>query len=153
MPSRTALTVAISVIIFTSMGAAAWKVYTLGRTAGKSEVKAEWDKYKLEQKDVVEKEAARLQGVKDAALKESNTRAQRNAVAAQSARGELDRLRGTLAITTSSAAPSCPASAVPTSTTAAILSECAGELVEMARKADGHYNDSLTLLKAWPVQP
>jgi hypothetical protein len=147
-------TVAAASVIITSvtLAAAGWKVYTLGRTDGRSAVQVEWDKYKLDQKDVVEKEVARLQGIKDAALKESNTRAQRNAVAAQSARGELDRLRGTLALTTRADAPSCPSSAVPTSTTAAVLSECAGELVEMARKADGHLNDSLTLLKAWPVQ-
>lgn len=146
--------IAASVIITSiTLAAAGWKVYTIGRTAGKSTVQVEWDKDKLVQRDVVEKEVARLQGIKDAALKESNTRAQRNAVAAQSARGELDRLRGTLALTTSASAPSCPTSAVPTSTTATILSECAGELVEMARKADGHLNDSLTLLKAWPTQP
>lgn len=146
--------IAASLIIGVSVtAAAAWKVYTLGRAAGALTVQTEFDKYKLDQKDVVEKEVARLQGIKDAALKESNARAQRNAVAAQSARGELDRLRGTLALTTRADAPSCPSSAVPASTTAAILSECAGELVEMARKADGHFNDSMTLLKAWPTQP
>lgn len=147
--SRTTVIAASLIIGISVTAAAAWKVYTLGRTAGALAVQAQWDKATAQQNELVKNEIQKLQGVKDAALKESNTRAQRNAVAAQSARGELDRLRDTIAAhgARTGEAATCPTTDAP-NPLAAVLNECAGELEAMARHADGHLNDSLTLFQA-----
>lgn len=149
--SRLSMAVGLMIIGSVAVTATSWKIYTLGRTAGKLSVQAEFDKFRIDQGILVEKEMARLQGIKDDALKESNIRAQRNAVAAKSARNELDRLRNTIAATTNSTASSCPTSSDSVNTLAVVFGECAAELTEMGQNAQGHLNDALTLRKAWPT--
>ncbi len=92
-----------------------------------------------------------LQEKKDDALKKAAARAQQNAFAANAARSELDGLRQQLGKATS-ALPSntCEATANYARALEAVFASCAGDLEQLAIKADGHNLDAETLSNAWP---
>ncbi len=95
-------------------------------------------------------ESDRLQKVKDDALAKAEKRASDNKVAAGRARTELDRLRRTVADASSSTDPACKAIADRAATLGDVFGECAGELTEVARKADAHASDLRTFQESWP---
>ena len=95
-------------------------------------------------------ESARLQKLKDDALEEANRTAQKNALAASAARIELDRLRRQLANSTTLSNATCASTRNHAATLAAVFSECAGVLSEVAKDADGHAADSRASQLAWP---
>lgn len=87
------------------------------------------------------------------ALNNARTRENEIRLAADGARSELDRLRGTIR-TKSAAVTASPASAVDYSIASAdVFGECAAELAALAGKADGHVSDLRTMIEAWPVNP
>lgn len=131
------------------------------RDAGRAEVQARWDKAENQRREVADKaekdSRARersMQEKANAAIATANQRALRSRAAADLARTELDGLRVQLATIgtrdSGSAEATCKAPDDRTSTVAALLGECASTLEDMARKADGHARDSLTLHDAWP---
>lgn len=98
-------------------------------------------------------ETIRLQGVKDAAIEKANRRAQANAAAAADARSERDRLRDDLdAATAKLPTLSHRACLDRAAALSAVLDQCTGAYQGLARKADGHANDAVTLDEAWPSQ-
>ncbi len=87
------------------------------------------------------------------ALNNARTRENEIRIAADGARSELDRLRGTIKKRSAAVAAS-PASAVDYSIASAdVFGECAAELTALAGKADGHTVDLKTMIEAWPVNP
>ena len=94
---------------------------------------------------------AAMERNKQNALEQANKIAQQNAVAAASARVERDRLRDQVTSSASRLSSATLASTRNYSATLSILlSECSGNLEEMAKNADGHALDSRTLREAWP---
>lgn len=92
-----------------------------------------------------------LQRTKDEAIAKAQNRAKENAAAAGRAKSELDSLRNEIATTTGNTDHSCKAVADRAATLGDVFGECAGELTEMARKADGHVNDLRTYTDSWPA--
>lgn len=87
------------------------------------------------------------------ALNNARTRENEIRLAADGARSELDRLRGTIK-KRSAAVSASPASAVDYSIASAdVFGECAEELTALAGKADGHAADLKTMIEAWPANP
>ena len=87
------------------------------------------------------------------ALNNARTRENEIRLAADGARSELDRLRGTIR-TKSASVKASPASAVDYSIASSdVFGECAEELTALAGKADGHVSDLRTMIEAWPVNP
>lgn len=114
----------------------------------------EYAKAALKAVEAAQAETIRLQGIKDEALKKANTRANANKVAAAAAAVERDSLRDELAAA-SAKLPSlshqaCLARADALS---GVFDQCAGAFEGMARKAQSHANDALTLDEAWPTSP
>ncbi len=95
-------------------------------------------------------ESERLQKVKDDAIAEAEKRAHENAAVAGRTRAELERLRRTVASAVTSADPACKAIADRAAALGDVFGECAGELTEVARKADAHASDLRTFQQAWP---
>jgi hypothetical protein len=105
----------------------------------------------VEATKVVAAEATRLQGKKDNALKVAQEQVRKNAIAADDARAELDRLRSETDRATSAIPTATCTSVRDYATTAtAVFGECSIALEDMARKADGHAVDSKALRDAWP---
>jgi hypothetical protein len=96
-------------------------------------------------------ETTRLQKEKDDAIAKAQLQIQANAAAAAAARRERDGLRDDLAASRVAIANASigslrdHASALTT-----VFEQCAGQLEEMARIADGHATDTVMLLDAWP---
>lgn len=86
---------------------------------------------------------------KQEALNEANKQAQRNALAADAARTELERLRQQIASGSVSTA-TCGSVRNYATTLQAVFGECAARLEWLAKEADGHALDSRTLNGAWP---
>jgi hypothetical protein len=97
------------------------------------------------------KEYARLEKVKDDAIREAEIEAEKNAAAAAAATRAADRLRGDVAELRASIAAAPRATIDQYATTAGeLLAECGRELADMAAKADGHAADVRLMLGAWP---
>lgn len=97
------------------------------------------------------KEYARLEKVKDDAIREAEIEAEKNAAAAATAARAADRLRGDVASLRASIAAT-PRTAVNqyAATASELLAECGRELADLAAKADGHAADVRLMLGAWP---
>jgi hypothetical protein len=102
------------------------------------------------QKQAAEQTAS-LERTKDEAIKAAQTRAAENAAAAGRAKSELARMRESSAAGASNAVTSIAACSEYTATANTVLNECAGALVDLAEKADGHVNDIRTLTGSWPA--
>jgi vacuolar-type H+-ATPase subunit E/Vma4 len=95
-------------------------------------------------------ETIRLQRIKDEAIEKAQKLAKSNALAADRARTELERLRSRLQADSGDLSKASRQSlANYTSTLQTVFAECGRELEEMARKADGHALDARTLKDAW----
>jgi hypothetical protein len=98
-----------------------------------------------------QKEYARLEKVKDDAIREAEIEAEKNAVAAAAATRAADRLRGDVAeLRASIAAAPRPAVDQYATTASELLADCGRELADVAAKADGHAADVRLMLGAWP---
>jgi hypothetical protein len=137
---------AAAAVIALAVGfAGAWKVQDWRIEA----MQAEQARLALKAIEAAQAETTKLQEVKDEALRRANQRASQNQLAADGARSELDRLRDTIAAS-DSAQPSCPARVDTAPAARALLAECAARYQDLARKADGHASDAMTLQQAWP---
>lgn len=97
------------------------------------------------------KEYARLEKVKDDAIREAEIEAEKNAVAAAAAARAADRLRGDVASLRASIAAAPRATVDQYAATASeLLADCGRELADVAAKADGHAADVRLMLAAWP---
>lgn len=97
------------------------------------------------------KEYARLEKLKDDAIKAAEIEAEKNAAAAATAARAADRLRGDVAsLRASIAAAPRPAVDQYAATAGELLAECGRELADVAAKADGHAADVRLMLAAWP---
>ena len=95
-------------------------------------------------------EYARLEKVKNDAVKAAEIEAKKNAAAAAAARA-ADRLRGDLTnVRASIAAATRPAVDQYAATASELLADCGRELADVAAKADGHAADVRLMLAAWP---
>jgi len=96
-------------------------------------------------------DTARMQKDKDNALRQATIKAAQNAIAANSARTELDRVRKQQ--DASSAAMSdatCTSVREHAAALNAVFGECVSTLEGLARKADGHALDQRTLSESFP---
>lgn len=109
----------------------------------------------IRQLDRAAEETATLQEAKDHAITQANARAQTHRRAADAARAELDGLRHDLATPypDGTDAPACAATIERARTLAELFGNCAGALEDMARKADRHASDALSLYEGWPRRP
>ena len=99
-------------------------------------------------------EYARLEKVKNDAVKAAEIEAEKNAAAAATAARAADRLRGDLAnVRASIAAAPRPAVDQYATTAGELLADCGRELADLAAKADGHAADVRLMLAAWPQKP
>ena len=97
------------------------------------------------------KEYARLEKVRDDAIREAEIEAEKNAAAAAAATRAADRLRGDIASLRASIAAAPRATVDQYAATASeLLAECGKELADVAAKADGHAADVRLMLAAWP---
>lgn len=97
------------------------------------------------------KEYARLEKVKNDAIRAAEIEAEKNAAAAATAARAADRLRGDVANLRASIAAAPRAAVDQYATTASeLLAECGRELADVARAADGHAADVRLMLAAWP---
>ena len=97
------------------------------------------------------KEYARLEKVKDDAIREAEIEAEKNAAAAAAATRAADRLRGDVASLRASIAAAPRATVDQYAATASeLLADCGRELADVAAKADGHAADIRLMLAAWP---
>jgi hypothetical protein len=152
--SRLVVGAAAVIIASVTLAAGGWAAYVKGLDRGRSEVRAAWAT-SVEQQNAAATELSRqLQKAKDDALKKSSVRQSRNASDARSAGAELERLRLAAPLTTPAdperGGDSCPAATQRINTLTDIFRQCAGELVDLARKADGHAADAVMLQEAWP---
>ena len=96
-------------------------------------------------------EYARLEKVKDDAIRQAEIEAEKNAAAAATAARAADRLRGDLAnVRASIAAAPRPAVDQYATTASELLADCGRELADVAAKADGHAADVRLMQAAWP---
>ena len=97
------------------------------------------------------KEYARLEKVKDDAIREAEIEAEKNAATAAAATRAADRLRGDVANLRASIAAAPRATVDQYAATASeLLADCGRELADVAAKADGHAADVRLMLAAWP---
>ena len=97
------------------------------------------------------KEYARLEKVKDDAIREAEIEAEKNAAAAAAATRAADRLRGDVASLRASIAAAPRATVDQYAATASeLLADCGREFADVAAKADGHAADVRLMLAAWP---
>jgi hypothetical protein len=97
------------------------------------------------------KEYARLEKVKDDAIREAEIEAEKNAAAAAAAARAADRLRGDVAELRARIAAAPRATVDQYAATASeLLADCGRELADVAAKADGHAADVRLMLAAWP---
>ena len=97
------------------------------------------------------KEYARLEKVKDDAIKAAEIEAEKNAATAAAATRAADRLRGDVASLRASIAAAPRATVDQYAATASeLLADCGRELADVAAKADGHAADVRLMLAAWP---
>lgn len=138
-------------------GALAFTHYTT-YDLGKSVVKKDWNaekislfKHSQESEHENRKiESRRAQNVSDS-LQASSARARALQGDAGAARVELERLRSDNAAARLQLPSSTSAACVTAAdTTSQLLDYCAAALADVAAKADGHANDSLTIQQAWP---
>ena len=96
-------------------------------------------------------EYARLEKVKDDAIRQAEIDAEKNAAAAATAARAADRLRGDLAnVRASIAAAPRPAVDQYATTASELLGACAAEYQWMAEQADKHLVNERLLIDAWP---
>ena len=96
-------------------------------------------------------EYARLEKVKDDAVKAAEIEAEKNAVAAAAAARAADRLRGDVAsLRARIAAAPRPAVDQYAATASELLGACAAEYQWMAEQADQHLVNERLLIGAWP---
>ena len=96
-------------------------------------------------------EYARLEKVKDDAIRQAEIEAEKNAAAAATAARAADRLRGDLAnVRASIAAAPRPAVDQYAATASELLGACAAEYQWMAEQADKHLVNERLLIDAWP---
>lgn len=97
-------------------------------------------------------QTVKLQGKKDAALKQAQQAASVNAAAADNARSQLEWVRDYQSRTAAEiGSASCPSVRDNATTVTAVFAECSAAFAEMARKADGHALDAKTLIQSWPT--
>lgn len=133
-----------------------------GHKLGSAEVQQRWDAIEAKRREVATKaeqesraKERALQEKANAAIATANQRALRSRAAADAARSELDGLRN---VPTASTIPdhsrgpedTCRAADDRTIAVRQLLEQCGAELETLARKADGHLRDALTLYDAWP---
>lgn len=120
--------------------------------AQRAEERLEQAKAVMKSIEVAQGETIRMQGERDEAVKRGAQRAQRNAAAAAAAQSELDGLRDDLAAgrldLPSRSHQACLDRAATLDT---VFGQCARDLEALARKAQGHANDAMTLDEAWPT--
>jgi hypothetical protein len=119
------------------------QIATINATAAQAKSKAV---------DAALAETVRLQGVKDAALKQAETRAHDNARALAASRAESVGLRDELAIARRDLSGATCASVRDYAATASVvLDQCIGAYQEMAGKADEYAAGIGLIMSAWPT--
>lgn len=104
-----------------------------------------------EQKALADAQTRNMEEVKNEAIANAAEEAKRNAVAADRARSELDRLRKQTGSSIDLSKSSHAACAQYAAAATDVLNECGSALVEMAEKADGHVTDIKALTGSWPA--
>jgi hypothetical protein len=130
------------------------KAFDDGHAAGAAEVRAEVQAVALQaERDNSAKHEQQIQKLMEA-QHAKDKRLQTVAADNDRARLELERLRVALAQRDAGGSDLPPAVAGPvaehTDTASELLVECSRELVELARKADGHAADAVNLNNSWP---
>lgn len=128
--------------------------------AGKANVRADFDAYKLDVSETTRKLQAanerRAAEQRDQQLKAQNDAKTREAglrTDAGNAVAELDRLRNALRVATRRdpvPGATAPAADQPAASQTVVFLDCAAALTELARDADGHASDVQTLEDSWP---
>ena len=126
----------------------AWQL----QSARLSDLRTEYATAQFQALEKAHAQTIALQAKADAAAKQHAARASKMADAADAGRDALARLRNTIKDTAPLCVPSDPKAATSANTDPAreLFAQCAGALADLAAEADGHINDKLMLLEAWP---
>lgn len=136
-------------IVASLIGGALWyHASTLEK--GREEVRQQVQAEALEQVKRAQAQSENMQEIKDEAIENATKRAQANASAAARARSELARLRNETASAPSVPGDSCATSIDRAAALGKLLGDCAEKYSDVARAADAHANDAVTLHQAWP---
>jgi hypothetical protein len=128
-----------------------WKVQSWRYGTQIAEIKSDAAKEQTKAVQTALAETTRLQGVKDAALKQAETRARSNAVALAASRADALSLRDELTIARGRLSSStCDSVRAYASTASVVLDQCIGAYQELAGKADEHAAGIELAMSAWP---
>lgn len=152
MPYTLALKLIAALALLGAVFFAGWHIQGQIKDGQIAALKLEYAQAQAAAVAAAQEQTDSLQKAKDEALKDAQARTLAHAADAEHARTELDRLRVQIANDTAliSKAPAATAGDYA-ATAGALLAECGGALVDMARKAQGHADDSLTCRAAWPT--
>jgi len=100
----------------------------------------------IDARDDADRQIAQVRTAQDNAAK----RAADLAWVVADSRTELDRLRDILDATLQARSSTLEACTAHAATQSGLLNHCAGRLVDVSAKADGHVSDIRTLIESWP---
>lgn len=142
----------IAIILSALLGfGSGWKVQSWRYGTEIAEIKSNAAQAQTKAVQTALSETVRLQGVKDAALKQAETRAKANAAALGQSRAESLSLRNELAIARSSLSRStCDSVRDYASTLSVVFDQCTVAYQELAGKADEHAAGIELVMSAWP---
>ena len=129
--------------------------YTKGKTAGKAQIQARWNKDIKEREAAQRAEKERLEKQYDEQIKNAiavrDEKLQQVQADADNARAAASSMRQQLATGRSRIAQAAPAAVADYAHALTdILGECTDRYTALARTADGHAADAAALMQAWP---
>ena len=138
-------------IVAVAAAAGAWVWHANSYEAKLAAVQTEYAQAQARAVEIAHADTIRLQAQADRAQANSAVRVRAAAADAAVLRGAVDGLRGDLAANSAKYSEATEqARANYTASIGAVLSDCAGEVGELAGKADGHVIDIRRLHEQWP---
>ena len=138
-------------IVAVAAAAGAWVWQANSYEAKLAAVQTEYAQAQARAVEIAHAETLRYQQQADTAAKNAAVRVRAAAADAAVLRGAVDGLRGDLAANSAKYSEATEqARANYTASIGAVLSDCAGEVGELAGKADGHVIDIRRLHEQWP---
>lgn len=138
-------------IVAIAAAAGAWVWQANSYEAKLATVQTEYAQAQHRAVETAHADTIRLQTRKDEAVKAATVRAQTIAADRDRLRAAVDGLRSDIATSAASANQATDAARTEhAAAIGAVLSECAGEIAELAGKADGHVSDIRLIIGAWP---
>lgn len=138
-------------IVAVAAAAGAWAWQANSYDAKLATLKTEYAQAQARAVEIAHADTIRLQTRKDEAVKAATVRATAIAADRDRLRVAVDGLRGDIAQNAASANQATDATRTEhAAAIGAVLSQCAGEIAELAATADGHVSDIRLIIGAWP---